>query len=140
MSESVAVVDIATMLERAVDAALETMLPPSLLEDKKAMAAVKRQLAMRWVTQSEVSALIGGKGAVVMPPDPGGIYLARALRIIECKVRQEMERPYYGGGYENRMMRGMSSNRIEMTFDAGGVDFGGLVQGGVEYVDIVRSE
>ena len=136
MSESVAVVDIATMLERAVDAALETMLPPSLLEDKKAMAAVKRQLAMRWVTQSEVSALIGGKGAVVMPPDPGGIYLARALRIIECKVRQEMER----GGYENRMMRGMSSNRIEMTFDAGGVDFGGLVQGGVEYVDIVRSE
>jgi hypothetical protein len=34
----------------------------------------------------------------------------------------------------------MSSNRIEMTFDAGGADFGGLVQGGVEYVDIVRSE
>ena len=137
MSESVAVVDVATMLERAVDAALETMLPPSLLEDKKAMAAVKRQLAMRWVTQSEVSALIRGKGAVVMPPDPGGIYLARALRIIECKVRQEMERPYYGD--EKRMMRGVSSNRIEMTFDAGG-DFGGLVQGGVEYVDIVRSE
>jgi len=140
VSESVAVVDVATMLERAVDAALETMLPPSLLEDKKAMAAVKRQLAMKWVTQNEVSALVRGKGAVVMPPDPGGVYLARGLRIIDCKVRQEMERPYYGGVYEGRMMRGVSSNRIEMTFDAGGVDFGGLVRGGAEYCDIVRSE
>jgi hypothetical protein len=134
------VVDTATMLERAVDAALESMLPPALLQDKKAMATVKRQLAMKWVTQNEVSALVRGKGAVVMPPDPAGVYLARGLRIIECRVKQELDRGYYGGGYEGRMKSGVSSNRIEMTFDAGGVDFGGLVRGGVEYCDIVRSE
>ncbi len=139
MSE--AVVDLGTMLERAVDEALQTMLPPDILNDRKAMALVRKQLAMKWITQSEAASFLNKRGALVQPPDPADYYLARNLRIMECQVKQEMERTYgdpYGGPI-GRVMNRFASNRIQMTFDAGGTDYGGLVKGGAEYVDIVRA-
>jgi hypothetical protein len=134
-------VDLGNMLERAVDEALQAMLPPDILNDRKAMALVRKQLAMKWITQSEAASFLNKRGALVQPPDPGDFYLARNLRIMECRVKQEMDRSY-GDPYEGSVGRAMnrfSSNRIEMTFDAGGTDFGGLVKGGADYVDIVRA-
>lgn len=85
MSE--AVVDLGNMLERAVDEALQAMLPPDILNDRKAMALVRKQLAMKWITQSEAASFLNKRGAIVQPPDPGDLYLARSLRIMECRVK-----------------------------------------------------